>query len=141
MENISGIINIYKEKGYTSHDVVNIVRKKLNRIKTGHTGTLDPDATGVLPICLGKATKLSEYIASSIKEYRAIVTLGKKTTTQDISGDIIEEKEVKCSEEEIKEVVHSFLGEIFQIPPMYSAIKVDGKRLYELAREGKEIER
>lgn len=141
MENISGIINIYKEKGYTSHDVVNIIRKKMNRAKTGHTGTLDPDAMGVLPICLGKATKLSEYIASSIKEYKATVILGKKTTTQDISGDILEEREINCSEEEIKQVVGSFLGEIMQIPPMYSAIKINGKKLYELAREGKEIER
>ncbi len=141
MENIIGILNIYKEKGYTSHDVVNIVRKKLNRIKTGHTGTLDPDATGVLPICLGKATKISEYIASDIKEYKATVRLGQKTTTQDTSGDIIEEKEVSVSKKEIENVVSSFLGENKQIPPMYSAIKINGKKLYELAREGKEIER
>lgn len=141
MENISGVINIYKEKGFTSHDVVNIVRKKLGKIKTGHTGTLDPDAMGVLPICIGKATKLSEYIASSIKEYKAIVTLGKTTTTQDSSGDIIEEKPVNCSSEDIKNVLSKFKGEIMQTPPMYSAIKVNGKKLYELAREGKEIER
>lgn len=141
MENISGVINIYKEKGFTSHDVVNVVRKKFNKIKTGHTGTLDPDATGVLPICLGKATKLSEYIASSIKEYKAGVTLGATTTTQDLSGEIITQKEVTCSSDEIQQVVNSFKGEISQIPPMYSAIKVNGKKLYELAREGKEIER
>ena len=141
MENISGVINIYKEKGFTSHDVVNIVRKKLGKIKTGHTGTLDPDAMGVLPICIGKATKLSEYIASSIKEYKAIVTLGKTTTTQDSSGDIIEEKPVNCSSEDIKNVLSKFKGEIMQTPPMYSAIKINGKKLYELAREGKEIER
>ncbi len=141
MENISGVINVYKEKGFTSHDVVNIVRKKLGRIKTGHTGTLDPDAMGVLPICIGKATKLSEYIASSIKEYKAIVTLGKTTTTQDSSGDIIEEKPVNCSREDIKNIVYRFKGEMMQTPPMYSAIKVNGKKLYELAREGKEIER
>ena len=141
MENISGVINIYKEKGFTSHDVVNIVRKKLGRIKTGHTGTLDPDAMGVLPICVGKATKLSEYIASSIKEYKAIVKLGKTTTTQDASGDTIEEKEVNCTQDDIKNVVNTFKGEIMQIPPMYSAIKINGKKLYELAREGKEIER
>ena len=141
MENISGVINIYKEKGFTSHDVVNIVRKKLGKIKTGHTGTLDPEATGVLPICVGKATKISEYIASSIKEYRAIVKLGKTTTTQDSLGEIIEEKEVKCSETDIINVVNSFKGEVDQIPPMYSAIKINGKKLYELAREGKEIER
>ena len=141
MENISGVINIYKERGFTSHDIVNIVRKKLGRIKTGHTGTLDPDAMGVLPICVGKATKLSEYIASSIKEYKAIVTLGKTTTTQDSSGDIIEEKIVNCSQDDIINVVNSFKGEIMQTPPMYSAIKIGGKKLYELAREGKEIER
>lgn len=141
MENISGVINIYKEKGFTSHDVVNIVRKKLGKIKTGHTGTLDPDAMGVLPICVGKATKLSEYIASSIKEYKAIVSLGKTTTTQDGSGEVIEEKKVNCSEDNIKKVVNCFKGEIMQTPPMYSAIKIGGKKLYELAREGKEIER
>ena len=141
MENISGVINIYKEKGFTSHDVVNIVRKKLGKIKTGHTGTLDPDAMGVLPICVGKATKLSEYIASSIKEYKAIVSLGKTTTTQDGSGEVIAEKQVNCSEDNIKKVVNCFKGEIMQTPPMYSAIKIGGKKLYELAREGKEIER
>ena len=141
MENISGVINIYKEKGFTSHDVVNIVRKKLGKIKTGHTGTLDPDAMGVLPICVGKATKLSEYIASSIKEYKAIVSLGKTTTTQDGSGEVIAEKQVNCSEDNIKKVVNCFKGEIMQTPPMYSAIKIGGKKLYELAIEGKEIER
>lgn len=141
MQNIYGVINIYKEKGYTSHDVVNIIRKKLNRIKVGHTGTLDPDATGVLPICVGKATKISEYISSSIKEYKATVLLGKQTTTQDISGDVIKESAVNYSEKEIQNVVDSFFGEIMQIPPMYSAIKIGGKKLYELAREGKEIER
>lgn len=138
---VSGVINIYKEKGYTSHDIVNIVRKKLNKVKTGHTGTLDPDAIGVLPICIGKATKLSEYIASSIKEYKAIVSLGKTTTTQDSSGETIEEKEVNCTKEEIINAVNSFKGDIMQTPPMYSAIKIKGKKLYELAREGKEIER
>lgn len=141
MENISGVINIYKEKGFTSHDVVNIVRKKLGKIKTGHTGTLDPDATGVLPICIGKATKLSDYIASSIKEYKAVVTLGKKTTTQDASGDVIEQKQVDCTQDDIIKTVLNFKGEQMQIPPMYSAIKINGKKLYELAREGKEIER
>ncbi len=141
MENISGVINIYKDKGFTSHDVVNIVRKKLGRIKTGHTGTLDPDAMGVLPICIGKATKLSEYIASSIKEYKAIVTLGKTTTTQDASGEILQEKPVNCSQNDIIKVVETFKGEIMQTPPMYSAIKINGKKLYQLAREGKEIER
>lgn len=141
MENISGVINIYKEKGFTSHDVVNIVRKKLGKIKTGHTGTLDPDATGVLPICVGKATKLSDYIASSTKQYKAVVTLGKTTTTQDASGDVIEQKQVNCTKDDIIKAVLNFKGEQMQIPPMYSAIKINGKKLYELAREGKEIER
>lgn len=139
MENISGVINIYKEKGYTSHDVVNIVRKKLNKIKTGHTGTLDPDATGVLPICLGKATKLSDYISADIKKYTAVLTLGKTTDTQDLSGEILKERPVLVSEKEIELAVNSFKGEILQIPPMYSAIKINGKRLYQIARKGEEI--
>lgn len=138
---IIGVINIYKEKGFTSHDVVNIVRKTLGKVKTGHTGTLDPDAEGVLPICVGKATKLADYIAADIKEYKAEITLGIKTTTEDISGDVIEKKNVNASEDEVKSAINSFVGEYNQIPPMYSAIKVNGKKLYELAREGKEIER
>ncbi|MEI3163582.1 MAG: tRNA pseudouridine(55) synthase TruB [Lachnospirales bacterium] len=138
---IIGVINIYKEKGFTSHDVVNIVRKTLGRVKTGHTGTLDPDAEGVLPICVGKATKLADYIAADIKEYKAEITLGITTTTEDISGNVIEKRAVESSEEEVKSAINSFVGEYNQTPPMYSAIKVNGKKLYELAREGKEIER
>ncbi|MDO4300656.1 MAG: tRNA pseudouridine(55) synthase TruB [Clostridia bacterium] len=138
---IIGVINIYKEKGYTSHDVVNIVRKQLGRIKTGHTGTLDPDAEGVLPVCVGKATKLADYIAADIKEYKAELTLGITTTTEDISGDVIEEKDVNCSSDDVIAAIKSFVGEYNQKPPMYSAVKVNGKKLYELAREGKEIER
>ncbi len=138
---IIGVINIYKEKGFTSHDVVNIVRKQLGRVKTGHTGTLDPDAEGVLPICVGKATKLADYIAADIKEYKAEITLGIKTTTEDISGDVIEEREVNVSENEVINAVKGFIGEYKQVPPMYSAIKVNGRKLYELAREGIEIER
>ncbi len=138
---IIGVINIYKEKGYTSHDVVNIVRKHLGRIKTGHTGTLDPDAEGVLPICVGKATKLADYIGADIKEYKAELMLGVTTTTEDISGDIIEKREVNSTVDEVKTAINSFIGEYHQKPPMYSAIKVNGKKLYELAREGKEIER
>lgn len=139
--NLSGVINIYKEKGYTSHDVVNVVRKILKGVKAGHTGTLDPDAQGVLPICIGKSTKLAEYIASDIKEYKAEITLGITTTTEDISGDVISQAEVKASEKEVKEAILSFVGEYDQKPPMYSAIKVNGKKLYELARKGIEIER
>lgn len=141
MKELCGVINVYKEKGYTSHDVVNIIRKTLGKIKTGHTGTLDPDAEGVLPVCVGKATKLSNYIMAETKEYIAKLTLGIETTTQDITGEIISQKEVTASREEIKNIIESFRGEIFQIPPMYSAVKINGKKLYELAREGKEIER
>lgn len=138
---IIGVINIYKEKGFTSHDVVNIVRKQLGRVKTGHTGTLDPDAEGVLPVCVGKATKLADYIAADIKEYKAELALGITTTTEDISGDVIEQKEVNCSTDEVIAAINSFVGEYNQKPPMYSAIKINGKKLYELAREGKEVER
>jgi tRNA pseudouridine55 synthase len=138
---ISGIINIYKEKGFTSHDVVNVVRKTLDRVKTGHTGTLDPDAEGVLPICLGKATKLADYVAASVKQYRAEMTLGITTTTEDTTGEVIERREVSSDYEDIKRAAESFIGEYHQKPPMYSAIKVNGKKLYELAREGIEIER
>jgi len=138
---MDGIFNIYKEKGYTSHDVVAIVRKTINQKKVGHTGTLDPDAEGVLPVCVGKATKLADYIMNSGKTYIAEITLGITTTTQDSSGEIIEKRDVDFDEEKIKDVCNSFIGEIEQIPPMYSAIKIDGKKLYELAREGKKIER
>lgn len=141
MENLCGFLNIYKEKGYTSHDVVKIIKKFLNGNKIGHTGTLDPDATGVLPICVGKATKLADYITSEIKEYKAIISLGKVTTTQDFTGEVLEEHEVTSTKQEIKDTINSFIGEIYQTPPMYSAIKVNGKRLYEIARQGKEIKR
>ncbi|MFI3173858.1 MAG: tRNA pseudouridine(55) synthase TruB [Bacillota bacterium] len=136
-----GILNIHKEKGYTSHDVVAVVRRILHTKKVGHTGTLDPDATGVLPICVGKATKLSDLIMDGKKTYVTTVFLGKTTTTEDASGEVLEEKIVDFDEEKIREVVQTFIGEIEQIPPMYSAIKVNGKKLYELAREGVEIER
>jgi len=139
---MKGIVNIYKEKDYTSHDVVNIVRKKLGKqFKVGHTGTLDPNATGVLPICIGKATKIADYIMGSTKEYIAEVILGVKTDTYDNTGNILEEKTVSASRDEIINAVNSFTGEISQTPPMYSAIKVNGKKLYELARKGIEVER
>ena len=137
MNDILGVINIYKEKGFTSHDVVNVVRKTLNRVKTGHTGTLDPDACGVLPICIGKATKIAEYIASDIKEYKAELLLGVSTTTQDTSGDVLKKAPVTSDIETIKETILSFVGDYYQTPPMYSAIKINGKKMYELAREGK----
>ncbi|NLK20808.1 MAG: tRNA pseudouridine(55) synthase TruB [Epulopiscium sp.] len=139
--NLNGILNIYKEKGYTSHDVVAVARKILNQKKIGHTGTLDPEAEGVLPICIGKATKAVEYITDQKKIYRAVVKLGTTTTTEDHTGDIITKKPVIFNEEDIRQAVDTFVGEHEQIPPMYSAIKVNGKKLYELARQGKTIER
>ncbi len=138
---LNGVINVYKEKGYTSHDVVAIVRKTLNIKKVGHTGTLDPDAEGVLPVCIGQATKLADYIMAERKSYTAEITFGAETTTQDASGDIIKEYEYTFDENRLREVIDTFKGEQTQVPPMYSAIKVNGKKLYELAREGKEIER
>ena len=141
MSNLIGVVNIYKEKGFTSHDVVNIVRKTLGKVKTGHTGTLDPDACGVLPICVGKATKISDYIASDIKEYKAELLLGVSTDTQDISGEVIKKSDVEINFDVIKNTILSFEGEYYQTPPMYSAVKINGKKMYELAREGKEVER
>ena len=138
---MDGILNIYKEKGFTSHDVVAVVRKVLHMKKVGHTGTLDPDAEGVLPICVGRGTKLSDIIMDGRKSYRAILHLGVTTTTEDASGEVIEEKPVEFDEEKIRETVEGFIGELEQIPPMYSAVKVNGKKLYELAREGKVIQR
>ncbi len=136
-----GIINVYKEKGFTSHDVVAKLRGICKQKKIGHTGTLDPDAVGVLPVCLGSATKLCDMLTDKEKEYIAVLRLGLITDTQDISGEVLEEKEVCVSVEQVKEVIYSFLGDYAQIPPMYSALKVNGKKLYELARAGKEVER
>lgn len=138
---MDGIFNIYKEKGFTSHDVVAVVRKILHMKKVGHTGTLDPDAEGVLPICVGKATKLSDIIMDGRKSYRAMLRLGITTTTEDASGEILEEKPVNWDEDAIRAAIFSMRGKQEQIPPMYSAVKVNGKKLYELAREGKEIAR
>lgn len=138
---INGIINVYKEKGYTSHDVVAKLRGILKQKKIGHTGTLDPDAEGVLPVCLGNGTKLCDMLTDKSKTYEAVLLLGRVTDTQDITGVTLRSGEVHVSKEEIEEVILSFVGEYDQLPPMYSAIKIGGKRLYELAREGKEIER
>lgn len=138
---INGIINVYKEKGYTSHDVVAKLRGILKQKKIGHTGTLDPDAEGVLPVCLGKGTKLCSLLTDKHKTYEAVLHLGVKTDTQDQSGTVLEEKPVSCTPEEVQTCIQSFLGEQMQVPPMYSALKVQGKKLYELAREGIEIER
>lgn len=138
---IHGVINIYKEKGYTSHDVVAKLRGIVKQKKIGHTGTLDPDAEGVLPVCFGKATKLCDMLTETKKAYRAVLLLGKTTDTQDISGNVLCEKTVEVSNEEITKTVRQFIGDQMQIPPMYSALKVNGKKLYELARQGIEIER
>ena len=134
-----GLVNIYKEKGFTSHDVVNVVRR-LTKSKAGHTGTLDPNATGVLPVCLGRATKIADYVMAADKEYVAEVVFGAATDTLDSTGQIVDEnfKLVKLSE--IEAVLPNFIGEILQIPPKYSAIKVSGKKLYEYARAGDEVE-
>ena len=138
---INGIINVYKEKGFTSHDVVAKLRGIVKQKKIGHTGTLDPDATGVLPVCLGNATKLCDMLTDKSKEYITTMRLGFCTDTQDISGEVLKTNEVSVNEDEVKKVVLSFVGKYDQIPPMYSALKVNGKKLYELAREGIEIER
>ena len=136
-----GVLNIYKEAGYTSHDVVAKLRGILHQKKIGHTGTLDPDAVGVLPVCLGRATKLCDLLTDETKTYEAVVRLGVETDTQDMSGQVIRERPVLVAEEEIRSCVKGFLGEQMQIPPMYSALKVNGKKLCELAREGKTVER
>ncbi len=138
---MNGIINIYKEKNFTSHDVVAKLRGILKIRKIGHTGTLDPDAVGVLPICINRATKVCDMLTDKDKVYETVMLLGVTTDTQDTSGEILLEKEVTANEEEVKAVINTFVGEYAQIPPMYSALKVNGKKLYELAREGIEIER
>lgn len=138
---MNGIIIINKPKGYTSHDVVNILRKKLNIKKVGHTGTLDPNATGVLPILVGQATKISKYLVEHDKEYIAELKLGARSTTGDIEGEVIEEKEIpNLTENKIKEILKAFIGKQEQVPPIYSSIKINGKKAYEYAREGKQIE-
>ena len=138
---INGVINIYKIKGFTSHDVVAKLRGIMRQKKIGHTGTLDPDATGVLPVCLGSATKLCDMLTEKEKEYIAKIQLGVSTDTQDMTGTVINTKEVTVNEKEVENALHSFVGLYEQVPPMYSALKVNGKKLYELAREGKEVER
>ena len=138
---MDGILVIRKEKGYTSHDVVAKLRGILHMKKIGHTGTLDPAAEGVLPVALGRGTRLVELLTEKEKTYEAVLRLGVSTDTQDMTGTILSEKPVTVTEEEVRETVASFVGEQMQVPPMYSALKVGGKKLYELAREGKTIER
>ncbi len=139
---MQGVLNIIKPPHMTSHDVVAIARRSLGTKKIGHTGTLDPMAAGVLPICVGRATKIVELIQKDKKTYRCEITLGAVTDTQDVWGEILEEKPTgSITEEMIRDAVSNFIGDIEQIPPMFSALKVDGKKLYELAREGKTVER
>ena len=141
MAEYQGIIVIRKEKGFTSHDVVAKLRGILHMKKIGHTGTLDPDAVGVLPVALGKGTKLVDLITDKEKTYEAVLRLGITTDTQDMSGTVLEEKPVNATEQQVRETIAGFVGEQLQIPPMYSALKINGKKLYELAREGKTVER
>lgn len=142
---INGVINVYKEPGYTSHDVVARLRGILKQKKIGHMGTLDPNAVGVLPVCLGKATKLCDLLSEKDKTYRATLLLGKVTDTQDTSGTVLKEAEQEALEnvtnEKVIGIIESYIGEYDQIPPMYSAIKINGQKLYNLARKGEEIER
>ena len=137
-----GILNLYKPKGYTSHDAVAILRKRLPRgTKVGHTGTLDPQAEGVLPLCVGRATKIAGHLTGQDKSYRAQLCLGFTTDTDDHTGEVLSQAPVTCPPAEIAQAAQSFVGTYEQLPPMYSAIKIEGKRLYQLAREGKPVER
>lgn len=139
---MNGVLNIFKPKGMSSFDAVRIVKKVAGTGKVGHTGTLDPEATGVLPICIGKATKIIDYIMNSEKVYEVTLKLGIRTTTYDLEGEVLEEKDCNhLTDVEILQAVNSFIGEYSQVPPMYSALKQNGVRLYELARKGIEVER
>lgn len=141
---LEGILPVWKPRGFTSHDVVAKVRGIVKIKRIGHTGTLDPDVTGVLPLCIGRATRLVEYIQDLPKAYEVRLILGFSTDTEDLSGTVTEKLEdvkLRLTEERLRQAISRFVGEIDQVPPMYSAVKVDGKRLYELARQGVEIER
>lgn len=139
---MNGVLNIFKPKGMSSFDAVRVVKKVAGTGKVGHTGTLDPEATGVLPICIGRATKIIDYIMDSEKVYEVTLKLGIRTTTYDLEGEVLEERDPShLTEEEILNSINSFKGEYSQIPPMYSALKQNGVRLYELARKGIEVER
>ncbi len=133
-----GVLNVYKPKGMTSHDVVGVLRKRLNIRQIGHTGTLDPFAEGVLPVCIGKATRLIEYFDDN-KEYLATIQFGSSTSTFDIEGEITKSCDKKVQREDVIYALKYFEGEITQVPPIYSAIKVKGKKLYEYARNGEEV--
>lgn len=140
---MDGILPLWKERGMTSHDCVFKLRKILHTKKVGHGGTLDPDVAGVLPICVGKGTKVIEYMVDSGKVYEGELTIGFSTTTEDASGEVVETKQIATplTSETIDQAMNKLLGEITQIPPMFSAVKVKGKRLYEYARNGEEVER
>lgn len=141
MDNVNGVVVIDKPKGMTSHDVVGRLRRIYHTRRVGHTGTLDPMATGVLPVCIGCATKAAEMLTAKEKRYTAVLELGKRSDTLDIEGEILEVCPVEVSEAEVREVIAGFIGRQQQLPPMYSAIKQNGKKLYELARQGIEVER
>lgn len=138
---MNGILNILKPPGLTSHDIINKIRKKTGFKRVGHAGTLDPEAAGVLPVCVGSATRLIQYMDHRKKVYRAEMKMGLETTTQDTTGEVICRNESMPGKEEIIEVLESFVGEYHQTPPMYSSIKKNGRKLYEIAREGNEVER
>ncbi|MCF8019998.1 MAG: tRNA pseudouridine(55) synthase TruB [Vallitaleaceae bacterium] len=137
----NGIINVYKEKDFTSHDVVAVLRGILGQKKIGHTGTLDPQAVGVLPVCLGKATKVADLLTDKDKTYKTRFKLGEETDTQDHTGEVIDRKPYAVDETMILETIQSFVGDSEQLPPMYSAIKIGGRKLYDVARSGQTIER
>ncbi|GGN90242.1 tRNA pseudouridine(55) synthase TruB [Saccharibacillus kuerlensis] len=142
MNDFDGVLPVHKPAGMTSHDVVSKCRRLLQMKRIGHTGTLDPSVTGVLPLCLGRATRMVEYLQEMPKEYRAVLKFGISTDTEDLTGTVIQEMpKTGITEKHVRGVLSDFIGPIMQTPPMYSAIKVDGKRLYELAREGKTVER
>lgn len=140
---MNGILPLWKEKGMTSHDCVFKLRKILRTKKVGHTGTLDPEVEGVLPICIGRATKVAEYVTDAGKEYIASVSIGRATETEDAQGETVAEDltQKEFTREQILQVLEQLTGEIIQIPPMYSAVKVNGRRLYEYARKGQQVER
>ncbi len=138
---MNGILNVYKEPGFTSFDVVAKLRGICKQKKIGHTGTLDPAASGVLPVCLGNATKLCDFLTEKTKEYRTVMRLGVETDTQDMTGKILHKRPVEAGEDAVRAAVLSFIGEYAQVPPMYSALKVNGKKLCDLARAGREVER
>ncbi len=138
---VHGIVNVYKEKGYTSFDVVARMRGIFHQKKIGHTGTLDPDAEGVLPVCLGTATKVCDLLTDWDKEYETVLLLGRTTDTQDVSGQTLSESPVDCTNEQVRDAVMGFVGSYAQVPPMYSALKVDGQKLCDLARKGVTVER